>query len=202
MAYGDFQYPTVLTDFGLTEASARNLFGDVPAVPMDPAFRSTLERTNQLGTVNRSEKAKSEWMVAPLLADLWVRYDAGIGLYSGMDFPADPDAGLNGPIDFLLTSGPHLRTITAPVAVIVEAKRGELELGFGQCIAGMVGAQRFNRRAGSSERPVFGASTIGSLWQFLRLDGATVTIDQTEYPLVQADKILGILTSFVRPPAG
>jgi hypothetical protein len=171
-------------------------------VPLDDGVRRTLDRLGPLGPAVRSEKARSEWMVAPLLGDLWAAADNTVGLYSGVNFPADPDAKLTGPIDFLLTRGPQLPSITAPVAVIVEAKRDDLYTGYGQCIAGMVGTQRFNRRAGLPDGPVYGASTTGSLWQFLKLDGPRVTFDLTEYPFVQADKILGILTHFVRPVPG
>jgi hypothetical protein len=64
----------------------------------------------------------------------------------------------------------------------------------------MVGAQRFNRRAGLDIDPIFGCVTTGSVWKLLRLAGSTLTIDLHEYTLSQADRILGILTHIVGPP--
>ncbi len=90
----------------------------------------------------------------------------------------------------------------APVAVVVEAKRDNFESGYGQCIAGMAGAQRFNRREGNGIESVYGAVTTGSLWRFLHLGGPVVTFDLVEYTIAQVDRLLGILTSIVGPAPG
>jgi len=37
--------------------------------------------------------------------------------------------------------------------------------------------------------------TTGSIWQFLKLEGQTLSIDLSEYYLKDVDKILGILAS-------
>ena len=58
---------------------------------------------------------------------------------------------------------------------MLEAKRGDIELGLGQCAAQMAAARIFNERAGATG-PVYGAVTTGEAWQFLRLDGATLTL--------------------------
>lgn len=202
MAYGDFKYPAVVRDLGLTLTPAEELFAGVPPKPLGPAAREVLAATARLGAAINTEKARSEWMVAPLLGEFWAGYHARIGLYSGVDFPADPDAGLTGPIDFLLTRAPQVPHITAPVAVIVEAKRDNLNDGLGQALAGMVGAWRFNQREGTPAEAVYGAVTTGSLWKFLRLADRTATLDLTEYPLAQADQLLGILTRIVGPVPG
>jgi hypothetical protein len=52
-------------------------------------------------TIN-TEKARSEWMIAPLLGDFWSRYHAQISLFSGADFDADPASKLTGYCDFIV----------------------------------------------------------------------------------------------------
>gem|GEM_PF-2291869 len=68
--------------------------------------------------------------------------------------------------------------ITAPVAVIVAAKKGELDAGLGQCIAEMVAAQRFNQQQGNAVATIYGTVTSGSLWRFLELENQIVTFEK------------------------
>jgi hypothetical protein len=77
--------------------------------------------------------------------------------------------------------------------MIVEAKRGELELGLGQCIAEMVAAQIYNQQQEQPISTIYGSVTSGKLWQFLKLENNIVTVDLTLYPIMPVPKILGIL---------
>jgi hypothetical protein len=200
MAFGDFKYPDVLRQFGLTWQTADDLFAGVPPADVPAKLADTLAVGNRLaGTIN-TEKARSEWMVAPLLADFWWRYRGQCALWSGVDFQADPAAKLTGFCDYILGRAPQQPQIVAPVMLIFEAKREDINEGLGQCIAGMLGAQRFNQRNNTPSDPVYGCVTTGSLWKFLRLSGTTLTFDLIEYLLTQADKLLGILTHIVGPP--
>ncbi|MDE0552970.1 MAG: hypothetical protein OXI24_02050, partial [Candidatus Poribacteria bacterium] len=83
------------------------------------------------------------------------------------------------------------------VIALVEAKNAEPKLGFGQCVAEMIAAQHFNHEKENSIFSVYGASTTGTEWQFLKLDGQKLHIDMTIYTIAQCDKILGILASMV-----
>lgn len=200
MAFGDFKYPDLLQQFGLTWQTVPNLFAGVPSVEPAPAFRETMVIVSQLASIVNTEKARSEWMIAPLLGDFWSRYRGQLSLFSGADFQADPGAKLNGYCDFLIGRAPQQPQIIAPVMVIFEAKKENINDGLGECIAGMLGAQRFNQRTNAPVDAVFGCVTSGTAWKFLRLAGNVVTYDLIEYELAQADRILGILTHVVGPP--
>ena len=90
---------------------------------------------------------------------------------------------------------------TAPVLLVFEAKRDSIPDGLGQCIAGMVGAQRFNQRSNRPAEPIDGCVTTGTAWKFLRLEGTALTLDWIEYTLDTAASILGILMHMIgRPP--
>ena len=84
-------------------------------------------------------------------------------------------------------------TIDAPVLMLVEAKRGEIEFGLGQCVAEMIAAQLYNQDRGQIIPVIYGCVTSGRLWQFLKLEGDNVTIDPDNYPLMPIQKVLGIL---------
>jgi hypothetical protein len=199
MAFGDFKYPDVLREFGLTWQTAEDLFSGVPSVPPSSAYRDTMGSIARLAATVNTEKARSEWMIAPLLGDFWSRYHAQISLFSGADFDADPAAKLTGYCDFIVTRAPQQPQIIAPVMVIFEAKRENINEGLGQCIAGMIGAQRFNQRNNTPIDPVYGCVTTGSLWKFLRLGGKTLSFDLREYYHSQPELLLGILTYIIGP---
>ena len=83
------------------------------------------------------------------------------------------------------------------VIVLVESKNENLRSGLAQCIAEMVAAQLFNERSGNKIKVIYGAVTIGTIWQFLKLEGNVVSIDLREYYIKDIKKILGILYSAI-----
>lgn len=200
MAFTDFAYPDVLGQFGLTFDNADDLFAGVPPVPPSSPLRLWLPISVPLGTTLNTEKARSEWMVAPVLADFWSRYHGRIGLYSGATFNADPEAGLNGVCDYLVSRFPQQFVVTPPILVAVEAKNESIPGGLGQCVAAMVGAQRYNRGHGGPADPIYGCVTTGTAWRFLRLSGTILTIGLREYTIAEVDVLLGILVHIVGPP--
>ena len=199
MAFSDFQYPDVLDRFGLTEQTVPDLFGGVPSVPVPSGFDVLLQRNAQVALSINTEKARSEWLIAPVLGEFFLRHAGVVNLHSGTWFDADPADGLSGYSDFLLGRGPQRPQLTVPILVVVEAKNENIYQGFGQCIAGMVGARRHAARRGVPLETVFGCSTIGTNWRFLRLTGADLAIDLREYLFSETGRILGILTHMLGP---
>jgi hypothetical protein len=199
MAFSNFQYPDVLDRFGLTWEAAPDLFANVLPVAPSPEFTAWFGVGAPLAVTINNEKARSEWLIAPVLGEFWRRYAGRISLFSGVEFIADPAAGLTGYCDFLICNAPQRPDVVAPVVFVVEAKREDVNAVLGQCIAGMVGAARFNQARGTPADPIYGCITTGSVWKFLRLSGSKVTFDLTEYGISQVDRILGILTTVVGP---
>lgn len=202
MPYGEFSLAEVKTKFGLTTAEWPDLFAGVPEVAPSPRLRSILDEFLPLALAINTEKAKSELLIAPLVLEVWSRLTGRMSLFSGVEFPVEPEVGLTGRCDFILSRSPEQEFITAPVMVIVEAKNDNPKDGFGQCAAGMVAARRFNDQKGTEVEVVYGAVSSGTLWRFLRLAAdKTLTIDRWEYHLSQAPKLLGILHHIMAGPA-
>jgi hypothetical protein len=199
MAFSDFAYPDLLTTFSLTERGIPNLFTHLPTVAPSQLLRDTLAANIPLATSAHSEAARSTWLVGPVLSDLWNRYNGDLNLIPGVDFDADPNARLTGRCDFIISRGPQRSMIGPPVMLVFEAKRDCIPDGLGQCIAGLVGAQRYNQRHNTPIDPLYGCVTTGTNWKFLRLAGTGLTQDLTEYTLTQVDRILGILVHMVGP---
>ncbi|MGD1901741.1 MAG: hypothetical protein ACFB9N_05825 [Geitlerinemataceae cyanobacterium] len=57
----------------------------------------------------------------------------------------------------------------------------------------MLAAQRFNAQQGNDIETIYGAVTIGTIWQFLKLEKNRVSVDLREYYLPDIELILGVL---------
>lgn len=193
MAYSDFTLAKVKAAFGLTVQESIDLFAEVPAVAPSLALTQTLAEFTTLATAIGTEKARSEFLIAPILAEVRRQLNYRIALFSGTEFNVDAAKGLQGFCDFLLSASEEQLYVEVPVLIVVEAKREDIIGGVGQCVAAMVAAQIFNDRQGNAVPRIYGAVTTGTNWRFLLLVGSTIAIDATEYHISQIGKILGIL---------
>lgn len=197
MAYSNFTLDTVVTTFQLEVVESAVLFAETETVVPSSYLTEVLTKKVQLATAIGTEKAKSELIVADILFELREQFDQRISFFSGIEFSVDEEIGLTGVCDFLVSLSPVQHILQAPVIVLVEAKKDDLKLGMGQCVAEMLAAQRFNAERGNDIPCVYGVSTTGKDWLFLKLDGKCLHIDLVTYQIAQCDKILGILSSMV-----
>jgi hypothetical protein len=193
MAYSDFTLESASSTFALEVNQEVDLFASVRPAAVSPLLRELLDEYIPLGTSIHTEKARSEFIVAPILAEVRKLMNHRISLFSGVDFDVDIGRGLCGTCDFILAASRVQLFLRNPVLMVVEAKKDNIKSGLGQCAAEMMGARLFNERDGQAARVVHGAVTSGSNWRFLKLDGATLFIDQPEYYLDQLERLLGIL---------
>lgn len=198
MAYNNFTLDILIQQFGLHVVSEADVF--LRATPVIPSahLQETLAESVPLALDISTEKARSEFIIAPVLAEARRHFGGSISLFSGVDFTVDAEAGLGGVCDYLFSLSPLQLVVQAPVLAVVEAKNDNIKTGLGQCVAEMLAAQRFNARRGAALPCVYGAVTTGSAWKFLRLRGDDVTVDETEYHIHQPEMILGILVFMVQ----
>ncbi|MGB3559929.1 MAG: hypothetical protein WBA24_15440 [Geitlerinemataceae cyanobacterium] len=161
--------------FNLKVIEGSRFLPQTPHIAPSPTLSDYLEQTLPLVATSGSEKARSEGIIYPVLVEVRRVLQHQISVFSGEDFNVDESVGLNGLCDFLLTRSPEVLEIEAPAVIIVEAKKTDLKLGFGQCIAQMVAAQRFNEAQGQPISIVYGSVSNGNQWQFLQLENLTVT---------------------------
>ena len=201
MPYSSFTLESVLQAFPLEKVNVQGLFSAIE--PMEPSALLTkmLERNVPLAAAINTEKAKSEMIVSPVLVELREQLERRISLFSGIDFNVDSENDLTGVCDFLISLSPWQRFVEAPIITLVEAKNDNLINGLGQCVAEMVAAQRFNAEKGNAIPRVYGVTTTGVMWQFLKLEGQTLHMDMDVHTIVRCDKLLGILASMVEQKA-
>jgi hypothetical protein len=197
MAYSDFTFQAACDAFELELHQDLDLFASVPAASVSALLRAILDEFVPLGTSIHTEKARSEFIVAPILAEVRKLMNHRVSLFSGVEFNVNSDRGLDGTCDFIISASPVQQFIRKPVLMIVGAPNDNINSGLGRCVAETVAARVFNAREATAPTRIHGAVTTGSIWRFLRLEGGRVFIDRTERYVSQLDRILGILLSCV-----
>ena len=197
MSYSDFTLRKVKQTFGINTIEDQKFLPEIQPIAPSATLTDFLAESLPLAIATGSEKARSELIISPVLLEVRKILKRKISLFSGTDFTVDSALGLNGVCDFVLSRSTEQLEVEAPAVMIVEAKKSDLNLGIGQCIAEMIAAQKFNEINNQPIPTIYGSVTNGTVWRFLQLTEQTVTIDFTDYPLPPVDVILGILVWMV-----
>ena len=198
MAYSDFKLSEIIQKFGLTLNEVSGLFGDTLEEECSDLLTTILKDNIDLAVAINTEKARSEMIISPILLEVRRKLNYEIRLFSGVDFNVDNQQGLNGFCDFLISLSKEQLFVRAPVITLVETKNENLKSGLGQCIAEMLAAQLFNEQKQNGIKIIYGVVSIGTIWQFLKLEDKVISIDLTEYYIKDVKKILGILISAIK----
>ncbi|MEL7331535.1 MAG: hypothetical protein AAFN12_04770 [Cyanobacteria bacterium J06560_2] len=193
MPYSQFKLENIKSELGIQLKDRANLFDNVPPVEYSSLLTELLAKYSPLAIAIGTEKSKSEFIIAPILYELKEQLEGQVSLFSGKEFNVEPEKGLSGFCDFLISRSPEQLFIQSPVITVVEAKNDNISSGIGQCIAEMVAAQIFNKQHQNLIPAIYGVITTGSIWKFLRLKGNIVEADLDEYYLNDVGKLLGIL---------
>ena len=194
MAYSSFSIRNVVQNFGIEIDEHSDISSRAVPASLRPEFTAQLDELAPLALSISTEKARSELIIAPVLLELWRMTEQQIGFFSGVNFEVDKAQGLDGYCDYIITQGPRQLYIESPIVMLVEAKNEDMKAGYGQCLAEMIAAQRFN---GTSNN-VYGVVTTGVQWKFLELQGSVARIDSEDYYLDNISKIMGILISLLQ----
>lgn len=198
MPYSQFTIPKVVEDFGLTLIESGAFLNATQTISLSSYLEEFITKNLQLAVALNTEKARSELIICPVLLAIKETLP-GISFFSGEEFNVDVDLGLNGVCDYIFSQSAEQLYVTAPVTMVVEAKKENLKGGLGQCIAEMVAAWKFNTERNNAISCVYGVVTTGTVWRFLKLQEQTVTIDLNEYPLPPINSILAKLTQMMFP---
>lgn len=82
--------------------------------------------------------------------------------------------------------------------MIIEAEKGDLKPGLGQCAAEMIAAQKFNETNNIPIKTIYGSVSSGTAWRFLKLEEQTLSIDLNDYSVPSVEILLGMLVWMVR----
>lgn len=198
MSYSDFSLAKVKRDFNLTTVENGRFLPEIQPIEPSLYLREALSEGLPIAIATGSEKARSELIISPILVEVRKILNREISFFSGEDFTVASDLGLSGVCNFLISRSPEQIFIEAPVIVIIEAKKGDLKIGLGQCAAEMIAAQRFNEINNIPIKTIYGSVSSGTAWRFLKLEEQTLSIDLNDYAVTPVEILLGMLVWMVQ----
>jgi hypothetical protein len=193
MAYSKFTLDSIEKKFGL-QNQVVSLFKNTKKVEPSDWLKNSLQIANELPV--KSEKARSETIVFPILVELRNRNEKYFTIHSGDTLTADKKLELDGKCDFILSKDTGTFNISFPIFQMLEAKKNDTELGVPQCAAQMIGAKVFNEKKGVKLEKVYGCVTTGKEWLFMKLEDK-IYIDKKTYTLDNVDELLGVFQSII-----
>jgi hypothetical protein len=191
-SYSKFTYDD-LQNLGLqTEVKDLFLNENIPPLEASSWLKETLEKGAEFSL--NTEKAKSEFIIAPILNELYQNNKTVFAVYSGFNFEVDKERGLQGFCDFLLARLPLNIIPRSPIIAVVEAKLNDvITAAVPQCAAEMYAARISNEKHDKTSQVIYGAITTGTNWLFLRYnEGMTIEVDKHSYSLSQLAILLGV----------
>ena len=192
MAYSDFTLYNVRQQFGVS-LQVEKLFTESVSVEPTEWLRQSIRMGLIVGVSN--ERARAERLVTPVMLELCARNDCTFSVHSATASAATQVSGGNNSFTCSLN---HLQDfITTPVFLVVDTcyreTDGELLPLFQQLIA----ARRLNEFEGNPTQPLYGCSTTGVEWRFLKYEGTEFILDENRYYLAQLPALLGALQAIV-----
>ncbi len=182
----DAEIEEVLEEFDFT---FRQESCELPRQEIDPNLVADLARRFRRSIPHISlanEVARREFLIAPVVNEVAVLTDAKIRV----EYQLKVDDRLQGKVDYFIRAKHSV--------LIIEAKNSELERGIKQLAVELVALDRWLEE--SREPKLYGAVSIGNVWQFGVLDRAgkkfTQDIDIYTVPKELAD-VLAFLTAIL-----
>lgn len=191
MTFSDFKSANMVAEIYHLRIERRKIFDPTQIVPLEPHqfLQQTLEfeLTHQPSSI--SEYGICESLIYPLLREVWMRH-TDFQIWSHVSLKIDDE--LYGTPDYLvsLKSPRGIEQFEPPLLAVVEAKRDNFVEGWGQCLAGLVAAQKLNQ---PHKPKLYGIVTTGQVWEFGLLDGQAFMLHPFKYSLVQLNLLLGVL---------
>jgi hypothetical protein len=194
MAYSNFTLSEIEEKFGITNREQK-IFPQFLKSNPSTWLLDTLEKASHLPI--RSEKARSEAIVFPILTELCEKNKHDIIFYSGESLIADKKRSLTGECDFIVSKNTGKYDLNIPIFALLEAKKNDFDEGLPQCAAQMIGASVYNQKMKKEVNVIYGCVTTAEQWLFLKLENYTVFIDNEKYTIKDLDILLGVLQYIV-----
>ncbi len=158
---------------------------------VDERFRQRIEFLRQNAPVSASEEAICEFLISPILQEVWLPHNDALMIWSHVALSLDDT--LTGFPDFFFSRRSPLGPVRdQPYVLFVEAKKDDFDAAWGQCLAAMLAAQKLNDRAA---RIVLGGVSTGIVWNFGKLDGQTLIQDPRSYAIDDLAELFAVPNS-------
>lgn len=193
-SYSHFTLEAIETQFGIKNRMV-SLFDLIKEIPVSDFLQRLLNNVAKLPM--KSEKARSEMVVFPILLELRDLQNNFFTIYSGDTLNVDEKIGLKGECDFIIAKDTGSLNVNAPIFQVVEAKKNDFDIGIPQCAAQMIASKIFNEKKGMDLNVIYGCVTTGEAWQFMKYIDNEILIDTRKYYLGDVGELLGVLNEII-----
>ena len=192
MAFSDFKtIPDVQEKFMIRHVEDDFI---APENTLEPSeqFLKELEFSREYIPIFASEGARCEAVIFPVLREVYKAYAANYTLW--IKEPLVYDETLSGIPDYFISTRSELGKLVVgkPLIMLVEAKKNDFEIGWGQCLAELVAAQKINE---DTEHPVYGIVSDGTFWQIGHLVNETFIQNRTSFSVDNLPVLFGAIDS-------
>ncbi|MCI0390159.1 MAG: hypothetical protein MOB07_15515 [Acidobacteria bacterium] len=164
-------------------------FIQLSPISVDERFQQELSYVMQHIDVKMSEASISEFLIAPILKEIWKHYDDSLLIWSHVSLNVGEE--FEGFPDYLFTKRTPLGLVRdKPYLLVVEAKKDDFEGGWGQCLAAMLAAQTIN---GDEQIILQGSVSNGDVWQFGRLQARQFVRDPRSFTVSDLSELFAAL---------
>ena len=160
----------------------------LPLLP-DERFQQELSWVIENIDVHMSEAAVSEFMIAPILKEVWRNYRASLLIWSHVALNVGDE--FEGYPDYLFTKLTELGMIRdKPYLMVCEAKKDDFDGAWGQCFAALIAAQVIND---NDHLILHGIVSNGDGWQFGKLQGKSFVRDPRLFTITDLSELFAAL---------
>ncbi len=191
MAFSDFKtISEVLEKFRITYTVKDFVQIDGASCTPSEQFLEEFEFCVQHIDIYASEAARCEAIIFPILKEVYKPYAKDYALWIKKAIAYDEI--LNGTPDYLIATRSELGlpVVGTPLIILVEAKKNDFDMGWGQCIAELLAAQKIND---DPDTPIYGIVSDGTTWEFGLLDGDTFTRNRINVSMHNLPQLFGAI---------
>lgn len=165
-----------------------NFINVLPAT-VDERFSSDFSFTLRNIDVRASEAAIGEFMITPILKEVWRNYADYLLIWSHVSLIFEQEfAGFP---DYLFTKKTELGLVQdKPYLMVVEAKKDDFDAGWAQCAAALFAAQQINQ---SENLVLYGIVSNGDGWQFGKFQAMSFVRDTRTFGISDLVELFGAL---------
>lgn len=188
MAYGKYKDIQEVAKKYQVKIAKRAFVEPIPLAIGD-YFRAELTYSLDRLDVRMSEASISEFMIAPILREVWKKHEDALLLWSHVSMKVGED--FDGYPDYLFTKRSPLGIVRdKPYLLVVEAKKDDFDGGWGQCLAAMIAAQTINE---DDQITMHGSVSNGDVWEFGKLKGREFVRDRRTFTLSALEELFAAL---------
>jgi hypothetical protein len=159
------------------------------AYPVSEHLQKRLQLFLRNAPLSVSEEAVCEFLIAPILQEMWLSYLDSLMLWSHASF--GDETPLTGYPDYFFSKRSPLGPVRdQPYVLFVEAKRDDFDAAWAQCLSAMLAAQKMNHHP---EQTIFGGVSNGLVWRFAKLEVQRFTQDPRAFTVSHLPELFAAL---------